>query len=192
MLRDIEHTGNLFGITYFEPDETSIDRPHLGSVGCVAEVRDTQSMPDGRSNIVTFGTVRYRLLDLVDSVEPYLLGNIEFFEDEKVDPDLVGPLSNEVFEIFERIAKAAFKMSGNRGRLPEIARTDPESLSFLTAAAFNFENNLKYRLLEMTSTVERLERLREILEKTVDQMEESLQIQNAAKTNGHSKKQLDL
>lgn len=192
MLRDIEHTGNMFGITFFEAVETFIDRPEIGSIGCVAEVRDTQPMSDGRSNIVTFGTVRYRLLDLVNSVEPYLLGSVEFFEDEKEDPEVVGPLSDNVFEIFERIAKAAFKMSGNRGRFPEIARTDPESLSFLTAAAFNFENDLKYRLLEMTSTVERLERIREILEKTVDQMEESAQIQHVAKTNGHSKKPLDL
>jgi Lon protease-like protein len=192
MLRDIAHTGNIFGITFLEPVETFADRPELGSIGCVAEVRDTQSMPDGRSNIVTFGTVRYRLLDLVDAGEPYLLGNIAFFEDDEEDPAIVGPLSDQVFQIFERIAKAAFKMSGNRGRFPEIARTDPESLSFLTAAAFNFENTLKYRLLGMTSTVERLDRLREILEKMVDQMEESAQIQNAAKTNGHSKKLLDL
>ncbi|MBS0485022.1 MAG: LON peptidase substrate-binding domain-containing protein, partial [Proteobacteria bacterium] len=76
MLRDIEHTGNMFGITFFEPVETFIDRPEIGSIGCVAEVRDTQPMSDGRSNIVTFGTVRYRLLDLVNSVEPYLLGSV--------------------------------------------------------------------------------------------------------------------
>lgn len=192
MLRDIEHTGNMFGVTFFEPVETFLDRPEIGSIGCVAEVRDAQSMPDGRSNIITLGTVRYRLIDVLDSGEPYFVGNVEFFEDQEEDAEVLGPLSDNVFETFERIAKAAFKMSGNRGRFPEIARTDPESLSFLAAAAFNFENSLKYRLVEMTSTVERLKRLREILEKTVEQMEESAEIQSVAKTNGHSKKRLDL
>jgi ATP-dependent Lon protease len=90
------------------------------------------------------------------------------------------------------MARAAFKMGGSRGPFPEIQRTDPESLSFLITAAFNFENDKKYRLLEMTSTLQRLSELRDLLRKTVDQMEENAQLQVAAKTNGHSKKKLDL
>ncbi|WP_162551907.1 hypothetical protein, partial [Klebsiella pneumoniae] len=64
--------------------------------------------------------------------------------------------------------------------------------SFLITAAFNFDNERKYRLLEMTSTSERLTDLRDVLEKTVDQIEESAEIQDVAKQNGHSKKKLDL
>jgi ATP-dependent Lon protease len=83
-------------------------------------------------------------------------------------------------------------MSGNRGQLPEIQRADPEALSFLITAAFNFENEKKYRLLEMTSTTERLEDLKQILDQTVVQMEESADIQSISRTNGHSKKKIDL
>jgi ATP-dependent Lon protease len=192
MLADVSDNGNMFGITLFEPSEAFIDRPQTGSTGCVAEIRDVQTTPDERSNIVTLGTVRYRLLDFAPSEEPYLLGEIEFFEDDDEDPLVLNPLADEVFAIFERIAKAAFKMSGNRGRFPELIRTDPESLSFLTAAAFSFENALKYRLIEMTSTIERLERLREILTKAVGQMESSADIHGAAQTNGHSKKKIEI
>ena len=59
-------------------------------------------------------------------------------------------------------------------------------------AAFNFENELKYELLKMTSTAERLEKLRDILRKMVDQMEESADIHSSSRTNGHSKKKLDI
>jgi hypothetical protein len=90
------------------------------------------------------------------------------------------------------MAKAAFKMSGSRGTLPEIQRTDPESLSFLITAAFNFDNEKKYRLLEMTSTAQRLTELREILKNTVGQIEESADIQSVAKQNGHSTKKIDI
>lgn len=192
MLRDVEQTGNVFGIILFEPAESFIDRPASGSVGCIAEVRDTRKLDDGRSNIVTFGAVRFRLLDYFDTDMPYLMGEIEVFEDVREDPEVLDPLAEEVFGAFERVAKAAFKMSGKRGTFPEISRTDPESFSFLSAAAFSFENGLKYQLLQTTSTIERLERLREILIKAARELESGADIRQAAETNGHSKKKLDI
>ncbi len=192
MLRNVGHTGNMFGITIFEPLESFIEKPEVGSIGCVAEIRENQTMADGRSNILTLGTVRYKLLGYVDAGEPYLVGDVDFFEDDPAEPGEIETLADDVFGIFERIAKAAFKMSGSRGHFPEIQRADPEQFSFLAAAAFNFENDLKYRFLEMTSTMERLEKLQEILLKTVVQLEESADIHKVARTNGHSKKNLDL
>ena len=192
MLKDVELDRNLFGITLFEPTEPFIDKPAVGSVGCVAEVRDSETLPDGRSNILTLGVIRYRLIDHIDAGKSYLVAAVDFFEDKADDDAVVQPLADEVFGLFERMAKAAFKMSGNRGRFPEIARADAESLSFLITAAFNFENEKKYELLTMTSTVERLRDLKEILLKTVGQMEESADIQTVSHTNGHSKKKLDL
>jgi len=192
MLTDIEQSGKLFGITLFEPSDSVIQKPPTGSIGCVAEIRESELLPDGRSNILVLGLVRYRLIGYADVDDPYLVGVVEFFEDDPVDAAEVGPLADEVFELFERMAKAAFKMSGSRGQLPQIQRTDPESLSFLITAAFNFDNDKKYPLLEMTSTVARLAELKSILEKTVGQIEESADIQSVAKLNGHSKKKIDL
>lgn len=192
MLRDIEHEGKFFGVTLFEPQEGFIDRPPTGTVGCVAEIRESETMPDGRSNILTIGLVRYRLLEYVEAGEPYLIGDVEYFEDEKEDLKELDSLADEVFSLFERMAKAAFKMGGSRGTLPEIQRADPESLSFLITAAFNFENEKKYSLLEMTSTSKRLTDLKAILDQAVLRMEESAEIQTVSRTNGHSKKKLDL
>lgn len=192
MLEDISHTGKMFGITLFEPSEPFIERPALDTVGCVAEVRDIEKLDDGRANIVVLGLVRYRLLGYAETGSGYLMGEVEFFEDEAEDTATLEPLAEEVFQIFERVAKAAFKLSGKRGAFPEIARTDAESFSFLSSAAFSFENELKYRLLETTSTVERLTKLREVLVKAADELEASADIRHAAQTNGHSKKKLDL
>jgi len=192
MLRDVETAGTFFGILLFEPDAAFAEKPPAGSVGCVAEVRESELLPDGRSNIVTQGLVRFRLIDYVQTSDPYLVGNLEFFDDEPGDPAELGPLADEVFALFERMAKAAFKMSGQRGRIPEIPRTDPESLSFLITAAFIFDNAKKYALLQSTSTSERLQELRSILQPAVGQMEESADIQRAAQTNGHSKKKIKL
>lgn len=192
MLRDLENTRNLFGVTLFDPADSEDDRPTAGSVGCVAEIRESESLPDGRSNILVLGVVRFKLIEYVDAGEPYLVGDVEFFEDDPVKKSVVDPMADQVFALFERMANAAFKLSGSRGRLPEIQRADPEPMSFLITAAFNFENELKYRLLEMTSTVERLTKLKEILDQTVDQMESRADIHSAAQTNGHSNKKPDI
>jgi len=82
-------------------------------------------------------------------------------------------------------------MSGNRGQFPEIQRADPEALSFLITAAFNFENQKKYRLLEMTSTIGRLTDLKEVLDQAVGQMEQNAEIQSVSRSNGHSKKKIN-
>ncbi len=192
MLKDIELERNFFGVSFFDGQEVFVDRPPVGSTGCVAEVRDIQTMPDQRSNILTAGLMRYRLVEYIEVGAPYLTAKIHFFEDVEEDKKFTQIKANEIFELFERIAKAAFRLSGNRGNFPAIQRAEPEQLSFLVAAAFNLDNELKYKMLEMTSTVERLDRLKDILVPALTKIEESVDINKAAQTNGHSKTKIDI
>lgn len=192
MLKDIALDKNMFGITFFNPSDAFVEKPAAGSIGCVAEVREVQELPDGRSNIVTIGLIRFHLLDYIEAGDPYLLGDVEFFEDDAEDETVLNPLADEVFALFRRIAKAAHKLSGERGTFPDVQQTEPQALSFLVTAAFNLEPDLKYQLLQTRSTVKRLTKLREILVQTVDKMEDSAEIHKIAKTNGHSDKKLDL
>lgn len=192
MLRDVEGRGNFFGVSLFEPEDDFIDRPAVGTIGCLAEIKESETLADGRSNIIALGLARYRVAEYVSDDRPYLVAEIDFFEDEPAEDDDLTPLADQVFLLFERMAKAAFKLSGGRGHLPELQRSDPESMSFLISAAFNFDNEKKYGLLEATSTVERLTELKNVLDQAVDQVEQSAEIQSVAKTNGHSKKKLDL
>jgi Lon protease-like protein len=182
----------MFGITYFEPKDELTTKPAPGTIGCVAEVRENQELPDGRSNLLTLGVVRYRLVDYIESGDPYFVGDVIFFEDDNESEEALQPLADEVYELFERVAKAAFKLSGGRGRFPEIPKAAPEQLSFLVTAAFNLDNELKYQMLELTSTSSRLEKLRDILNQAVNKMEDSAEIHKIAQTNGHSKKKLDI
>jgi Lon protease-like protein len=193
MLKDVQHEQNIMGISFFDSGDESLgEQPEPGTIGCAAEIHDVQELPDGRSNILTTGLIRYRLLNYVDTGEPYLVAEVEFFKDDSGDEDTLHLLTDEVFGLFERIARAAFKLSGSRGAFPEIPRTDPEQLSFLITAAFNPDNELKYRMAEMTSTIERLEKLREILLQTVGKMEGDAEIQKISRTNGHGRKKIDL
>ncbi len=191
MLDDVGLGNNMFGVSFFDP-EADFDRPGIDSIGCVAEIKEVQTLDDGRSNVVTHGLIRYRIERYVEEGAPYLSARIAFFEDEETNAPETQASADEVYALFDRIAKAAFKMSGSRGRFPEIPKSEPEALSFLVAAAFNLDNELKYSLLSMTTTMERLERLKGILEQAVTQIEDSSDIFRVAQTNGHSKKKIDL
>ncbi len=191
MLKDIESSGNLFGVSHFDSDQGFVTRPEPGSTGCVAEVRDAEMLADGRTNIVTTGLMRYRLLEYAETNDEYLVADVEFFEDEPDDSPGLKLLADRVFLMFKRIARAAHDLSGQRSPLPDIPQSDPETMSFLITAAFNLPVEMKLPMLETSSTVDRLERLQEILAGTVGKMEESAHIQTIARTNGHSKKKVD-
>ena len=192
MLADLEASRKLFGVLLFEAEDPASERPSFGTVGCMAEVRESNLLPDGASNILTIGIVRFRLVDYIETDEPYLIGDVEFFEDEEEISDELSLLAEEVHQLFERVAKAAFQLSGSRGRFPEIPKTDPQQLSFLIATAFNLDNELKYQMIATDSTSDRLHKLHEILLQTVNKMEDSAKIHKVAQTNGHSDKKIDI
>lgn len=192
MLADIEQEHKMFGISLLETDTAGLDRPEIGSIGCIAEVHEVQPLPDGRSNIKTLGVIRYRILEFVDLGKPYLTAAVEFFEDAKEDETALATAAEEIFGLFERVARAAFDLSGSRGQFPELQRSDPERLSFAVSAAFSFDNEVKYGLLKLESTLDRFDRLRDILRSAVGRMEESAAIHKVAQHNGHSKSKIDL
>ncbi|MFN6962859.1 MAG: LON peptidase substrate-binding domain-containing protein [Pyrinomonadaceae bacterium] len=192
MLKDVRSDRGVFGVTFLDESAGSADRPSIDRVGCAVELREVQMLPDGRANIVTSGVMRYRTLEYVETGDPYLVGDVRFFDDEVEAEATLEPLADEVHGLFERVAKAAFKLSGNRGTFDELPKTSPLELSFLVAAAFNLDNDLKYKMLEMTSTSTRLESLREILVQAVGKIEESAEMQTLARSNGHSDKKMDI
>ena len=192
MLEDIALEKNMFGINLFEQKGEFPDRPETGSIGCVAEIREANELDDGRSNILTIGVIRYNLLEYVQPEEPYLVSELEFFEDEKEDEAVINPLADEVFGLFKRVAKAAHNLSNQQGEFPDIPQAPPEQLSFLISAAFNLDNKLKYEMLKMRFTSKRLKRLKDILKQAVSQVEETAKINKISRTNGHANKKIDL
>ncbi|REJ79278.1 MAG: hypothetical protein DWQ47_00605 [Acidobacteria bacterium] len=192
MLEDIAVDKNMFGISLLEADQEVADKPKAGSTGCVAEIRESHLLEDGRSNILTTGVIRYRIERYIESPDPYLVAEVEFFEDEEETATDVEPLADEVFELFKRVAEAAHKISGQQGDFPEIPKAEPEQLSFLVSAAFNLDNTIKYRMLEMRRTSERLSHLKDVLSKSVDQVEETAKINRVSRTNGHVNKKIDI
>jgi len=185
LLADVRAGNNLFGVSYHDASAAISERPPVGHVGCVAEVVESQLLPDGRSNVLTVGLIRYQLTDYVQAGEPYLVGKVEFFEDEPEDRTLLIGRAREVADLFTRIARAVRALNDDRAALPDLPDAEPERLSFLVAAAIELDDDAKLELLELRSGTQRLERLSHLLSLVIDKYEQRARTHKLAKGNGH-------
>jgi Lon protease-like protein len=192
MLSDIRAGNNFFGLSYFDASTSEKEIPPAGHIGCVAEVTEAQPLPDGRSNILTVGLIRYRIEDYVERGDPYLVARVSFFEDEDEENETLSEGSRQVAETFTRIARAVRIINDERAGLPDISDTEPQRLSFLVAAAMEIDTEIKQELLELRSTFERLRRLRDMLARAVGGYEERARVHELARGNGHSGRKIEI
>lgn len=192
MLADVRAGNNLFGLSYFDSGSSDKEVPSAGHIGCVAEVAETQALPDGRSNILAVGVVRYQAESYVERGDSYLVVRPNYFEDEEEDETGLVDKAQEVAGLFMRVANAIRVINDERGKLPDISDTEPQRLSFLVAAAMEIESETKQDLLELRSTSERLDRLRDLLARVIKGYEERARLHSIAKRNGHGGKKIDI
>ena len=192
MLADIRASDNLFGLSYFDPNTSGKEIPPAGHIGCVGEVTETQALPDGRSNVLAVGVVRYQAEAYVERGDSYLVVRVNFFEDDEEDYESLAANAREVAASFMRVANAIRVINDERGNLPDISDTEPQKLSFLVAAAMEIDVETKQELLELRSTSERLSRLRDALARVVKGYEERARLHAIAKGNGHGGKKIEI
>ncbi len=153
---------------------------------------EVQELPDGRSNVLTIGLIRYRVEEYVGAEGSYLVARVSFFEDDEEDIETLSDRSREVADTFTRIARAVRILNDERATLPDISDTEPLRLSFLVAAAMEIDAEVKQELLELRSTGERLRRLRDMLVRAVTSYEERARVHELAKGNGHSGRKVEM
>lgn len=192
MLADVRAGNNFFGLSYFDPSASNNEMPPAGHIGCVAEVAESQALPDGRSNILAVGVVRYEAESYVERGDSYLVVRPDYFEDESEDQTSLTLNSRDVAAMFMRVANSIRVINDERGNLPDISDTDPQKLSFLVAAAMEIEAETKQELLELRSTSSRLDRLRDLLARVVSGYEERARLHSLAKGNGHGGKKIEV
>jgi Lon protease-like protein len=133
--------------------EAGQERPALYDIGCTAVLRQVAPLPDGRFDIVSTGTQRFRLHD-VDASGPYLVGEVEYL-DETAGPDAVAPAratAAAYLDYVDRLLSSAGQAPRTNRELP----TDPVLLSYLVAAAMVLDLRDKQQLLEAPDAAARL------------------------------------
>jgi hypothetical protein len=154
-LLDGPDTRRLGVIAIRKGRETGIDGVHsLYEVGCTATLRRVDRHDDGRFDIVTVGSQRFRLRGL-DETRPYLQGEVEMLADEPVDPASAGPAVHVVQAAFREYLDALIEWGGAVVRLEDLP-DEPTLLSFIIAAAMVIDLPERQTLLAESDTLRRL------------------------------------
>jgi Lon protease-like protein len=183
LLHDCLAGERRFGIAYAAPTLPPGPAPGPGDVGCVALIRSTQALPDGRSNILTVGERRFVLRHWIASPHPYQVADVEEFDDDPIDPAETAPLAGDVRDGFARLARALGVLTEREDEEFELP-ADPQSLSFHVAAALEIDATAKRALQAIRSTGTRLRRLATALGPLAADAERRAAVRQRAKGNG--------
>jgi Lon protease-like protein len=179
MLADCLASDRRFGIT---PMRKAREMPGPGTVGCVAEVRVNQELPDGRSNIVVLGGTRFVLSKLLDVSLPYLVALVQPFDDDP-DTEPQAEATATVRDLFARYFTGLRQLNDSEPEEPALP-DDALSLSFQVSGAIDCDPGVKQRLLAERSTARRVEALTLLLPVLTSAVEAGLKVHRRAHTNG--------
>jgi uncharacterized protein len=133
----------------------------LYEIGCTATLRRVEEHQDGRFDLVTVGTQRFRLLTL-DQTLPYLQGEIELLPDEAVDGAAAAPVVRAVQVAFRGYLDALTEWGGATIRVGDLP-DEPVLLSFIVAAAMVIDLPERQALLDEPDALRRLGAERAVL-----------------------------
>jgi Lon protease-like protein len=151
-----ESTRRRFGVVAirqgWEVGEDAVSALH--DVGCAAELRRVSRYPDGRYDIVSVGTDRFRLRSVDRRSRPYLVGVVDWLPAEPPPAGVAG-LAASVGTLFAEYVDAAAGLQGGlteQTALPE----DPAELAYAVAARAVLTLEDRQALLEAETTRARL------------------------------------
>ena len=164
MLRTVLESDRRFGVVRWDPETKS-----MAQIGCCAEILQCQTEVDDRSNIVTLGQQRFRVLDIVREA-PYIVAMVAWVEDEACDEDL-NPLAGDVQKALRDVVDLSAKLLGNGTSLPDDLPDLPRELSYWVGGHLGGAvADHQQQLLELTSTSERLQLEFDLLDHTRRQL----------------------
>ena len=156
MLKHVMATDKLFGVLNVDP---STRKP--ADIGCAAEIIEVEKLPDGRSNILSIGTSRFRVIEIKREMT-YLTGRVDWIEDHDSDKDL-SPLADQMTQLLKDVVRLSAKLADKTVEFPDDLPKAPTELSFWIAGSFPGLPDEQQALLEMQETAARLRRESEIL-----------------------------
>ena len=136
--------------------------PEFAAVGTIAEVLEVQPYDDGASDLLTVGSRRFRINELVGG-KPYLQADVEYFDerDGAVPPQLCGVVTR----LESTHARMIYDLTGRRN--DEELPTDANQLSYHLAAQLPLTSDDRQLLLEQPTAAERLARTAVLLRREI-------------------------
>ncbi len=142
--------------------ETGVDGiSALYEVGCTATLRRVREYEDGRFDLVTAGTQRFRLAGL-DLSRPYLQGEADLLAEDTGDEAAAGVTAQAVRRAFHGYLVLLASRGMGEITIPELP-DEPVPLSYLVAACMVVDLPDRQALLAQPDALRRLEAERALL-----------------------------
>ena len=166
MLQSVLKSDSRFGVVRWDPIAKN-----MADVGCCTEVIKHQTSQDGRSNIVTIGQQRFRILEII-SETPFINALVSWVDDDPISDQVkLQKLKNSVLIALKDVVSLTAKLTDSEKDLPRSLPEIPRELSFWIAAHLGGPvASEQQNLLELTNTFHRLEREYELLDHTRKQL----------------------
>ena len=166
MLRTVMAEDRRFGVVRWDPQAGK-----MAEVGCCAEILHCQTQDDDRSNIVTMGQQRFRVLDILRDA-PFRVAMVSWIEDEvSGGQSELDQLTGDVTQALRDVVELTGKLIGKPATLPNDVPDLPRELSFWIGAHLGGPvADHQQALLEITDTGERLRQEYELLDQTRRQL----------------------
>jgi uncharacterized protein len=152
MVADIAETPPAaFGVvtlTRGAPSDTDVS---VADVGTVAEVVESEPYPDGRVDLLTVGTRRFRVLEVDAQTRPYLCAQVQWLAEEfgAVDANLLGQVRRSCRIYLARLAALGLRAENDLSH-------DPLKLSYEVAARLQLPMEERLELLRGPTVADRL------------------------------------
>ncbi len=163
MVRSCVEFDRPFGIVLIREGSEMGGQAAPYMVGTAVRILKVIPYDDGRMDIHVEGERRFRIRELDEDSQPYLIGRVEpvmeiEIEETSETSELLDQAKEQFSQLIHKIfARQEFNVSV---KLP----TDPVVLSFTIANMLHMENLAKQQLLETTDTLERVNTLMPILQ----------------------------
>jgi len=155
MVSECLEGGEAFGVCLIRDGDEAGDSDVMPyEVGTTAEIGDVTQLENGRYYISTVGRRRFRV-ERVIAREPFLMVDVSYLPEDEIDDAVaVETLAREIREVFNDYLRLLVEFSGMHAdvEFPD----DPVDASFLIGDALQVADSMKQRLLELSSTEQRL------------------------------------
>jgi len=142
--------------------ETGVDGIQaLHEIGCTATLRQVNPLEDGRYDVVTVGTQRFRLAGL-DDAKPYLQGQVDLLAEETGDEAAAAQAARVVRDAFRAYLGALAERGVTQVSAPGLPE-DPVTLSYLVGASMIIDLGDRQALLAEPDALHRLAAERALL-----------------------------
>ncbi len=152
-----------FGLLFHREDLHGDFQMEDGRVGCVAEIQEFKPLPDGRSVFEARGVRRFRVVDGLESENPYHEALVEDYEDDGLDLRELPSRRRRSIELFRSLLE---RFSVPRTAIPAIDGS--KDTSFQLAERIEIDSTWHQELLELRSEVRRLDRIDELLQAVME------------------------